>query len=159
MIDRIASVATMIAAVGCGLTAGVMLAFSVAVMPALTIRPASDGGATMQHINVSIVSPIFLTIFLGSALAAGTAATAALVSGSETRVAVTAGALLYIGGCVLVTMSVNVPLNDTLAAVDPSSATGAEVWSNYLTRWTLWNHARTAAAVAACVLLTVAVRR
>lgn len=156
MIDRIASVATMIAAVGCGLTAGVMLAFSVAVMPALRIRPASDGGATMQQINVSIVSPTFLTVFLGSAVAVGIAAASVLVSGSETRVAVTAGALLYIGGCVLVTMAVNVPLNDALAAVDPGSTTGAEVWSNYLTRW---NHARTAAAVAACVLLTLAARR
>lgn len=159
MIDRIASVATMIAAVGCGLTAGVMLAFSVAVMPALRIRPASDGGATMQQINVSIVSPTFLTVFLGSAVAVGIAAASVLVSGSETRVAVTAGALLYIGGCVLVTMAVNVPLNDALAAVDPGSTTGAEVWSNYLTRWTRWNHARTAAAVAACVLLTLAARR
>ncbi|WP_338891786.1 DUF1772 domain-containing protein [Rhodococcus sovatensis] len=158
MIERIATVATTVAAIGCGLTAGVMLAFSVAVMPALRVRPASDGGATMKQINVSIVSPTFLSVFLGSAVAAGIAATSALVSGSDTRVWVTAGALLYIGGCVLVTVAVNVPLNDALAAVDPGSTAGAEVWSNYMTQWTRWNHARTAAAGAACVLLTLATR-
>lgn len=67
-----------------------------------------------------------------------------------------AGTLLYVIGCVLITITINVPLNKALAAVDPDSGTGTDVWSNYLDRWTRWNHARTIAAFAACVLFTIA---
>lgn len=159
MIERIASTATTVAAVGCGLTAGVLLAFSIAIMPALTRRPPSDGVATMQQINVAIVSPVFLTVFLGGAAAAAIAASAAVVSGGGPRVMIVTAALLYLIGCIVVTMAINVPLNDALAAVDPSSAAGAELWSTYLTRWTRWNHARSAAAATAFVLLAVAAKR
>lgn len=159
MIDRITSIATTVAAVGCGLTAGVLLAFSISVMPALGSRPAPDAISTMQQINVVIVSPVFLTAFLGSAGAAVTAAVGALVSGAPTRALIVAGALMYVIGCVVVTMAVNVPLNDSLAAVDPNSPAGTDLWSNYLPEWTRWNHARSAAAALACVALTVAARR
>ncbi|MCZ4275481.1 anthrone oxygenase family protein [Rhodococcoides yunnanense] len=156
MIDRATSVATTVAAVGCGSIAGVLLAFSISVMPALSSRSAPDAITTMQRINVAIVSPMFLTLFLGAAVAASTAAVGALISASGSPVLIVAGALLYVIGCVLVTVAINVPLNDALAAVDPSSRAGADVWSNYLVRWTRWNHVRTGAAFAACVLFTIA---
>ncbi|MCC8927674.1 DUF1772 domain-containing protein [Rhodococcus sp. I2R] len=156
MIDRATSVATTVAAVGCGSIAGVLLAFSISVMPALSSRSAPDAITTMQRINVAIVSPMFLTLFLGAAVAASTAAVGALISASGSPVLIVAGALLYVIGCVLVTVAINVPLNDALAAVDPSNQADADVWSNYLVRWTRWNHARTGAAFAACVLFTIA---
>lgn len=159
MIDKITSVSTTVAAVGCGLTAGVMLAFSISVMPALRTRPAPDAVAAMQQMNVAIVSPVFLTVFLGGAAAALTAATGALISGSGSRALIVVGAVLFVIGCVAVTMGINVPLNDSLAAADPSSSSGADIWTNYLTSWTRWNHVRTAAAAASCVLLTVSARR
>jgi len=59
-------------------------------------------------------------------------------------------------GTVLVTMVFNVPRNDALAAVDPASAEGARLWARYVVEWTAWNHVRTAAALAAATLLTVA---
>ena len=156
MIDRATSVATTVAAVGCGSIAGVLLAFSISVMPALSSRSAPDAITTMQRINVAIVSPMFLTLFLGAAVAASTAAVGALISASGSPVLIVAGALLYVIGCVLVTVAINVPLNDALAAVDPSNQADADVWSNYLVRWTRWNHARTGAAFAAFVLFTIA---
>jgi len=156
VIDRATSVATTVAAVGCGSIAGVLLAFSISVMPALSSRSAPDAITTMQRINVAIVSPMFLTLFLGAAVAASTAAVGALISASGSPVLIVAGALLYVIGCVLVTVAINVPLNDALGAVDPSNRAGADVWSNYLVRWTRWNHVRTGAAFAACVLFTIA---
>ncbi|OZE95778.1 MULTISPECIES: anthrone oxygenase family protein [Nocardiaceae] len=158
MIDVLASTATTTAAVGCGLTAGVLMAFSVSVMPALATRPAAEAAATMQQINIAIVSPLFLTVFLGAAAAAVTAAVASVASGGDSRTLVVAGAVVYVVGCVAMTIAINVPLNDSLAAVDPSSSQGAAVWADYLTRWTRWNHARTAAAALACAVLTVAAR-
>jgi uncharacterized membrane protein len=66
------------------------------------------------------------------------------------------GALLYLVGAILVTIACNVPLNDALATVDPSSASAGRVWTNYLKSWTSWNHVRTIAALAAAVSFTMA---
>jgi ketosteroid isomerase-like protein len=56
----------------------------------------------------------------------------------------------------LVTIVFNVPLNNGLAAVDPTSADAVQIWTNYVKSWTAWNHVRTAAALVAAVLFTVA---
>jgi uncharacterized membrane protein len=55
-------------------------------------------------------------------------------------------------------MVFNVPLNDALAKVEPSSAEGASLWARYLTDWTMWNHVRTSAALAATTTFIIALR-
>src|SRR5947207_15378687 len=69
------------------------------------------------------------------------------------------GSLLYLIGTILVTIACNVPLNDALAAVDPSSAEAGRVRTNYLKNWTTWNHVRTIAALAAAASFIVAICR
>ena|SRR5437773_3084307 len=69
------------------------------------------------------------------------------------------GSLFYLIGTILVTIACNVPLNDALAAVDPSSADAGRVWTNYLKNWTTWNHVRTIAALAAAASFTVGLCR
>src|SRR5262245_18180091 len=64
--------------------------------------------------------------------------------------------LFYLVGTILVTMLCNVPLNDSLAAVDPATADAASTWTNCLKAWTAWNHVRTVAALDAAALFTVA---
>lgn len=49
-----------------------------------------------------------------------------------------------------------VPLNDALAIAKPDNTDGASLWASYLTNWTIWNHVRTIAALAAAALLTIA---
>jgi uncharacterized membrane protein len=49
-------------------------------------------------------------------------------------------------------MVFNVPLNDALAAVDPSSAEAASVWARYLNDCAMWNHVRTISSTVACAL-------
>ena len=66
------------------------------------------------------------------------------------------GGLVYLLGTILVTMAFNVPRNNALAPADPQSVDGARLWTGYATSWTAWNHVRTAAALAATVLLTLA---
>nr|WP_296773354.1 anthrone oxygenase family protein [Rhodococcus sp. (in: high G+C Gram-positive bacteria)] len=159
MIERIASIATTVSTVGCGVTAGVLLAFSVSVMPALRRQPPSTAITSMQQMNIDIVSPVFMTFFLGSAVAATIAAVASIWSGHDAKISIALGAALFVVGCVAVTIAVNVPMNDALAAVDPDSSSGARVWADYLTKWTRWNNARTVAAVAATAVLAMASRR
>src|SRR3954453_3000242 len=55
------------AALGCGLIAGVFFAFSTFVMKALARLPADEGMAAMQSINVVVLNPMFLGVFLGTA--------------------------------------------------------------------------------------------
>jgi len=67
------------------------------------------------------------------------------------------GGLVYVLGMFGVTMVFNVPLNNALAAADPSSQGTAPLWARYLKEWTFWNHVRTVACVAACALFIVAI--
>ena len=54
------------------------------------------------------------------------------------------------------TIVFNVPLNETLATVNPESADAVSLWHYYLSRWTAWNHVRTISALAATASLTIA---
>jgi uncharacterized membrane protein len=67
-----------------------------------------------------------------------------------------AGSVLYFVGTFLVTMLFNVPRNNALAVVAPTSPEAARLWVSYLSTWTAWNHVRTVAALAAAVLFTIA---
>ncbi|MDV6262395.1 anthrone oxygenase family protein [Rhodococcoides yunnanense] len=153
LIDRIASLTNLVAAVGCGLVAGVMLAFSISVLPGLASLPVTDAVAAMQRFNAAILNPLFLTLFLGTAVSCALATILTFSTGHDSPVLVLAGAVLYVVGCFAVTMALNVPLNDALAGVDPGSPAGAQMWHNFTDRWTVWNNVRTVAATAACAVL------
>ena len=45
--------------------AGTLFAFSVFVMRALGRLPAAHGIAAMQSINIAVVNPWFMTVFMG----------------------------------------------------------------------------------------------
>ena len=52
----------------------------------------------------------------------------------------------------------DVPHNDALALVDPTSAGAGSTWRHYLSAWTAWNHVRTLACAGSAVALTIAAR-
>jgi len=157
--DRLLFALTFVAALGCGLMAGLFFTFSTFVMTALGRLPPAGGISAMQSINVAILNPVFFTVFFGTAVVCMVLAVAAFLGWSEGRtVALLAGSLLYLAGSILVTMLFNVPLNNALAAVDPASADGASLWTRYLTTWTSWNHVRTIACLGAAAAFTLALR-
>jgi uncharacterized membrane protein len=65
------------------------------------------------------------------------------------------GSALYVVGVFVQTMVVNVPMNNALDAVDPTSDEGASYWRTFLDRWTPWNHVRTLLGTAASATLVV----
>ena len=111
---------TVVTAVGCGLSAGALFAFSSFVMRALARLPASQGIAAMNSINVVAVTPAFMTALFGTGLLCVALAVWALVDwhGSFSPYLVAGGAA-YLIGVPGVTMAFNVPRNDALAGVDP----------------------------------------
>ncbi|MFN0192555.1 MAG: DUF1772 domain-containing protein [Aestuariivirga sp.] len=146
--------ATLAAALGAALIAGTFFAFSSFIMAALTRLPAPQGITAMQQINITVINPVFMGVFLGTAaLCAAVAVWSLMTFGSEGAKPRLAGALLYLVGAFLLTLFANVPLNNALAAADPASGTGAELWQRYLRDWTMWNHVRGMASLAACGLL------
>ena len=149
----------MLCAVGCGLVAGFFFGFSICVMKALGKLPPEQGIAAMQSINVVVINPWFLTAFFGTAVACMVLMVTSLLRGHDPRASYwLVGGLLYLVGTVLVTRLFNVPRNNALAILAPTSLEAAELWVDYLSTWTAWNHVRTMAALASAVLFTIAVR-
>jgi uncharacterized membrane protein len=148
----------LIAALGSGLIGGVFFAFSAFVMKALGRLPPAGGIAAMQSINVAVLNPVFFAAFFGTAILCILLAIAAIVRWPAPGACyLLAGSLLYLVGTILVTMMLNVPLNNKLASVKADSAAGKSLWTEYLSRWTNWNHVRTAASLAASACLIMAV--
>ncbi|MGB3240164.1 MAG: anthrone oxygenase family protein [Geitlerinemataceae cyanobacterium] len=144
------------AAGGSALSAGVFFAFSTFVMQALAQQPTAPGIATMQSINITVFNPWFMVAFFGPAVACLLLIILALQQWSQPEAIYwLIGSLLYLIGTIGVTIAGNIPLNDALAIVSPSSAEGAKLWVRYLTDWTFWNHVRTIAAFLAAALLTL----
>jgi uncharacterized membrane protein len=157
MVDGLIDALTLLAALGCGLIAGVFYAFSTFVMAALARLPAAQGIVAMQSINVVVINRMFLGAFFGTAAFCLVLAAVALARWHAPGAPyLLAGGLVYLAGSILVTMTCNVPRNRALAAVDPQSAEGARLWRGYLSGWTAWNHVRAAASLAAAALLSIA---
>lgn len=154
MIDSIFAL-TFVSALGCGLIAGLLFTFSNFVMKALANLPPAQGIAAMQSINVVIINPLFMVAFFGTALACVALVVSSLLRWSEpSAVYLLVGSLFYLVGTIAVTVVINVPLNDALAAVGADTADGAKLWHRYVDDWTTWNHVRTVAALAAAASLT-----
>ncbi|WP_192245744.1 anthrone oxygenase family protein [Mesorhizobium silamurunense] len=146
-----------IAAIGSGVVGGVFFAFSNFVMPALARLPAAGGIAAMNSISITVITPTFMTALFGTGLICLVLIAAALFGWSQSgSYWLLAGAVIYPIGNPIVTMVFNVPLNDALAAVDPASANGAVVWTNYLSEWVMWNHVRTVTAIVAMACFIMA---
>jgi len=143
-------VLTLVSALGAGLVAGAFFAFSTFVMAALGRVPAPEGIRAMQQINITVINPWFMTALFGTGVACLAVVVVALVDwdGSYGPYLVAAG-VLYVVGCVGVTMAFNVPRNNVLARLDPTSTEAAGTWRRYLVEWTAWNTVRTVAALAA----------
>ena len=151
---------TLATAVGCGLVGGVFFAFSTFVMRGLDRLPPAQGIAAMQSINRTAVSPLFMAALFGTGAACvGLMVWVVRAPGDQPVAWVLAGGALYIVGALGVTVARNVPLNDTLAALDPHGAGAPAVWSCYLRDWTGWNHVRTIASLGSAALLLVAQAR
>lgn len=144
------------ALLGSALVGGIFFAFSSFVMKALASLRSPEGIAAMQSINVTVINPSFLGVFLGTALLSLALAVLVLQSYSHpSAIFFLGGAICYFAGTFLVTMFGNVPLNDQLAAVSATDPAAVKLWEQYLGRWTMWNHVRTAASTVAALLYSL----
>lgn len=144
-------------AIGCGLTGGIYFAFSTFIMMSLSKIVTHAGIAAMQSINLVIVRSIFLPLFFGTTLAAMALTGLGVINwGLAGSLQMLSGGAIYVIGMFLCTIFLNVTLNNKLAAIDPATEAGAEVWAEYVRKWTRWNHIRTCASTLASGLFIAA---
>lgn len=143
----------------CTLTAGLLLAFAIVVMPGIKKLDDSSFIRAFQAIDRVIQNnqPVFLFVWLGSALAVVAAALMSVREvGERDRLLVIAAALVYVFGVQLPTVLVNIPLNNIIQKLDPVAMSDAERRSeriNFEPRWNRWNAIRTACSMLASILL------
>lgn len=138
------------------LVGGVFLAFSDFIMRSLSLTSGTCGMETMQSVNRQVFRWVFMSLFLGMApvslVLAGIAWTHMNMPGASLLLL---SGLLYLAGCLAVTIICNVPMNERLAAFKASDEDAQTYWTGtYLPRWTFWNTVRTAACILAAALQT-----
>lgn len=141
------------ALLGAALVSGVFFAFSSFVIDALDRIPAAQGMTAMKSINVVVINPTFMGLFLGTlVLSIGVAILSVINHEHPSAMHFLAAALLYVFGTFAVTVFGNVPLNNRLAEVSIPDAQALGFWQHYLDRWAKWNHLRASSAMLAAVM-------
>ncbi|WNI18624.1 DUF1772 domain-containing protein [Actinacidiphila sp. ITFR-21] len=114
----------------------------------------------MQRIDVSILNGCFALAFGGALVLGVVAAVLHRHGGGRSALPWIVAAVVLCGTSLVVTMGLNVPLNDRLAAAgEPAGISGpAAVREKFETAWVRWNTARTLTYVAALGCLGRALR-
>ena len=156
--NTLTTLTVMLALIGSALIGGVFFAFSSFIMKALARLPSSEGMTAMQSINVIVLNPAFLGVFMGTAVISVLVSVLAIMAwGTPSSPYYLAGAVLYIVGTFLVTGLGNVPLNNQLAAVTVDDPAASDTWQHYLDVWTRLNTIRTISAMLAASMLLIGV--
>jgi uncharacterized membrane protein len=157
MMHGLLFVLTLLTALGSGVVAGVLFAFSSFVVKALARLPQAQGIAAMQSINAAAITPAFMTALFGTAAACLAVISCSILCWQAPyAVYLMSGGLLYLLGTIGLTVTFHVPRNQALDRLQPDSPAASGHWDRYVVTWTAGNHIRAAAAVAASAALTIA---
>jgi uncharacterized membrane protein len=134
-----------------GLMAGVFGVYAHAIMPGLRDTDDRTFVAAFQSIDRAIINPWFMPTFLGALLVTGAAAALHLGDDQRSVLPWVAAALVLYLAVVVITLAVNVPLNDAMkAAGDPDHIDVAAVRERFdEARWAAWNIVRAVATTIA----------
>ncbi|WP_079125583.1 DUF1772 domain-containing protein [Streptomyces lushanensis] len=141
----------MIATIMMGLMAGLFFAYDISVMPGLARTDDRTYVDAMQNFNALIDgNGLFGMAFIGALLAAAVAAFLEFRRGRRgTALWIGAAAVLYLVA-LMITFSVNIPLNNELAAAgDPAKITDFSIVDKFKGTWETSNIVRTLVCTAA----------
>ena len=103
-----------------GLTAGLLLIFSIAVNPGLARLSEEEYYRAMKFINQVILNPIFFLVFIGPVI---TMPLLTYMSRNDSNMFILTlfSTILYFLGVILITSFKNVPLNNRLEKLNPET--------------------------------------
>lgn len=154
--DALQGTALVAATITMGIAAGVYALYMFVIMPGLARTDDRTFVGAFQQIDTAIVGPFLLVFFIGPLALAIWAAMLHAGNDDQTAFMLIASAVAIQILMAIITVAVNVPLNNRIkAAGDPSRiADLAGVRRRFNeSRWVRWNRVRTLAAVAAFALL------
>eukprot|EP00931_Biecheleriopsis_adriatica_P007903 TRINITY_DN109148_c0_g1_i1.p1 TRINITY_DN109148_c0_g1~~TRINITY_DN109148_c0_g1_i1.p1 ORF type:complete len:201 (+),score=27.00 TRINITY_DN109148_c0_g1_i1:56-658(+) len=142
--------------VGAGLLSGLYFIFSFCVMWSLNKQAPATAIVIMNTINEVIINPAFMSVFFGTPLVCAALLFCTCWDGvwKADDVYMATGAAVTLTGEFLVTLTMNVPKNDALAAYELGSGDDAVEWSNYYASWTAWNTVRMTASIISVLLFS-----
>jgi uncharacterized membrane protein len=155
--DAVLGVVLGLAALAAGMMAGVFAIFSTAVMPGLRRTDDRTFVGAFGEVDRSILSPIFLAMYLGALVLPALAALLGLGEGAVA--AWSAAAFVLYLAVVIITGRIHLPRNDALKAEGPVAGIAdhrAVRRAFDEDRWIRWNNLRALLSVGATGCLLVA---
>jgi uncharacterized membrane protein len=160
-IQGIFQIALILATFLCSLVAGFLFAFAIVVMPGLRSLNDREFIRSFQVMDGIIQNnqPLFVLVWVGSVVALVTSAVFGFAQlDGVRRLFIIFAVLAYILGVQLPTITINVPLNNKLQALDVDAmneTTQKTARKNFEPRWNRWNSSRTAIASLVSALLII----
>lgn len=153
--DAIRAVILMAATVAMGLMAGVFGLYANSIMPGLRRVDDATFVRTFAALDRAILNPLFLAGgFLGALVLTAVATALHLTADTRPVLPWLVGAFALYLAAVVITIAINVPLNNGLKAADPATTDPAAVRAAFdEARWSRWNLARALLTTAALGLL------
>jgi uncharacterized membrane protein len=147
----------LLAAVTVGIMSGVMLLYANTIMPGLRRTDDRTFVGAFQAIDTAIINPLFLATFLGGLVFTGLAAALSLGEDLRSVLLWTVAAFFLYLVVVVITVVVNVPLNDGIkgAGTPVRISDLSKVRKSFdEPKWIRWNLVRTILTTAsfACLL-------
>lgn len=149
----------------CSLVAGFLFAFACVAMPGIGTLGDREFLRSFRVMDRVIQNnqPLFVLVWAGSVLVLVLCAVIGLsrLAGLD-RALLLVAAVLYLAGAQLPTLTINVPLNNQLQALDLESMSDdglAAARGNFEPRWNRWNQVRAVLSTLTAVLLIVLVWR
>ncbi len=160
-IQGIFQIALILATFLCSLVAGFLFAFAIVVMPGIRSLNDREFIRAFQVMDGIIQNnqPLFVLVWAGSVVALVTSAVFGFGQlAGVGRLLIIFVVLAYILGVQLPTLTINVPLNNKLQALDVDAineTTQKTARKDFEPRWNRWNSIRTAIASLVSVLLMI----
>jgi uncharacterized membrane protein len=138
-----------------GLAAGVFALYAHTIMPGLKQTDDRTFVGAFQAIDRAIINPWFMITFFGALIATGVAVLLHLSADRRSVLPWLIVAFVLYLAVVIITMAINVPLNDAIkAAGDPNGIDVAKVRIAFKeSTWVAWNYVRVAACTGAFAIL------
>lgn len=152
MLDVLQSAALIAAAMTLGIVTGVFQLYAYAIMPGLGRTDDRTFVGAFQQIDAAIINPWFMFSFFGALVFTGLASALHLDEGVRSVLPWSAAAFALYLVAFVITIAVNVPLNDKIkAAGDPAQIADLTAVRERFdeTRWVSWNLVRAVVSTAA----------
>lgn len=133
---------------------GFFFAWQSSTLRGLDMIDPATAIEAMQAMNASVRNPLFGTVYFGTPFVLALSVVVMAVLRARVAAVVLGLALvLHMAGVFGVTATINVPLNQELAAVDAQAPEAATIWQAYSTRWQSANLIRMIAAGVSLMLV------